>query len=522
MPKLLLAALLGFLGCAAVAQTPVRLPLQSVTLTLNGAELHHRGEINLPAGTAELRLVGISAYADANSLQADVAGAELDAVERVAAAPLKPGTAPVTLLDSLRAAQARGKTLKREELVIAAEKEFLQQNRQMGSIKPGRWVEEAQRGAAYYSQRMGELTQRDAQVKEEQLAQTTLLAALNQRAGLSQAPAQATEVVLRLQVPKSGTVRLGVSYRVQGRGEWEPAYELRVSESNLRQLRVLTRAVLSNSTGVDWTNVPVLLRNTAPANGIVQPALVPWGVSFGPGRGDGEGRLDNFAVKGSSNAGAAGAVPTTASMEDRLRLPDPVTLANGSTRTFRLDEQLLPLRLEYLAIPKKSESVFLVGKVADWNQVGFLGESAQVFFRGAYVGTARIDTRAFADSLEISLGQDPAVQLTRAKREDFVARASGREKTRLVYEITAKNTLSYPVRVRLLDQLPVSQEKEIVVKVGDVGGAAIDQPSGKLTWTFSLAPGASRRLPVAFTVEAPEYEPTNLRSNRRVSAPKTR
>jgi hypothetical protein len=330
-------------------------------------------------------------------------------------------------------------------------------------------------------------------------------------------------VVLRLQVPRAGPVRLGVSYHIMGQGEWEPQYELRVGESNSRKLEVVTRAAVRNFSGVDWANVPVTLRNTAPTPGVVQPTLIPWGVSFGPGRGgDGEGRLDNFAVKGNSAGGAAGAVPTAAELDSRLSLPNPVTLASGSTRTYRLAEQQLPLRLEYLAIPKKSEVVFLLGKVADWNQVGFVGESARVFFQGAYVGTARLDTRAFADSLEISLGQDPGVQLTRTKREDVVGRAASREKTRLVYEITAKNTHAYPVRLRLLDQVPVSQEKEIAVKVLDVGGATIDPASGKLTWVFSLAPGASRRFPVAFTVEAPKDEATNLRQNRRIAAPRTR
>jgi|GEM_PF-1832158 len=522
MKKLFMLILLGHLGVCAIAQTTVRLPLQAVTLDFSGAELHHQGEISLPAGPAELHLLGLSPYADANSLQADVRGAELDAVERVAAAPVKPGTAPITLLDSLRAAQARSQALRTEELAIAAEKEFWQQNRQLGSVKPGRWVAETKQAAAYYSTRMGELSQRETQVKEAQAAQATLLAALSQRAGLSQAAAPPTEIVLRLQVPRAGTVRLGVSYRVQGRGEWAPKYELRVSESNLRQLSVLTRASVSNYTGVDWVNVPVALRNTTPTDGLEQPTLAPWGVSFGLSRGEGEGRLDNFAVKGSSKPGSAGAVPTVAEAEGRLRLPDAVTLPNSTFRTFRLAEQQLPMRLEYLAIPKKSESVFLVGKVADWNQVGFVGESAQVFFRGAYVGTAEIDTRAFADSLEISLGQDPALQLTRTKREDFVTRAAGREKTKLVYEINAKNTHSFPVRLRLLDQVPISQEKDIVVKVLDMGGATTDPASGKLTWNFTLAPGASRRLPVAFTVDAPDDVPTNLRRNRRVSAPKTR
>ena len=165
-----------------------------------------------------------------------------------------------------------------------------------------------------------------------------------------------------------------------------------------------------------------------------------------------------------------------------------------------------------------------MGKVADWNRVNFLSETAKVFFQGGYVGETTLDTRAYTDTLEVALGRDPQVPLTRTKREDFAGPTNGgsRERTRLLYELNVKNTHSFPVRLRLLDQVPTSQEKEITVKVLEISGADLDPASGKLTWLFSLAPGATRKLPFSFAVEAPANKPINLRRNRYIKSPKFR
>ena len=191
---------------------------------------------------------------------------------------------------------------------------------------------------------------------------------------------------------------------------------------------------------------------------------------------------------------------------------------------MKLAETLLPMRLEYLAVPKREEDVFLVGRVGDWNQVGFLSETAKVFYRGAYMGDTNLDTRAYSDTLEVALGRDPQVQLTRTKREDFAGPINGgsRERTRLRYEINVKNNHNYPVRLRLIDQLPVSQEKEITIKALTISGASLDDSSGKLTWVFTLPAGASRRFGVSFQVEAPADKTTNLRRDRSVKSPKFR
>jgi uncharacterized protein (TIGR02231 family) len=503
LPTHLVTLLLALLPWVALAQPPptIRqaLPLRAVTLYFEAAELHHEGSLSLPAGAVDVHVTGLAPALSDYALQAEASGAELQGLELVAGSPLRAGTR-----DTLE-------RLRHETALLTAEREFLVQNAHVATTTPGRWIDETQRAAAYYSARLVQLDER--------------LRAIGSAAPA--ASASPREVLLHLQVPRAGPVRLRVSYRLAATATWpwQPTYELRVSEPNLRQLRVVSRASVRNDTGLPWTNLPVTLRTNTPSPQLDRPDLNPWAVAFGRAGNEGEGNLDAFAVKGPGTAGTTAASPTDSpDLGTSLHLPTPVTLAPGAAYTCLLGNFTLPMRLEYLALPKKDEEVFLVGRVSDWNQVNFLAENATVFYRGTYMGRTTLETRAYTDTLEVSFGRDPQVQLTRTKREDFEGPVSGgsRNRTRLGYEINVKNTHPYPVRLRLLDQLPVSQEKEITVKPVDLGGATLDEPSGKLSWLFNLAPGASRRFPIVFTVEAPADQPINLRRDRSIKNPKFR
>jgi len=522
----LLLALVVAAGAQAQQPTRLTLPLREVTLFPSSAQLHHQGELALPAGPAVVRLVGLSPQISGPSVQAEVAGGELESVDLVVNTAAQPGTVPGTLTDSLRVAQTTLTGLLNEQTANAAEKTFLEENKRVSTTGAGNWLAEVQRGAAYYRARIAALARRDAEIALLLPAQKQQVEGLSQRAGLLPNPSSRPQVVvLRLNLARAATVRIGVTYQLSGSYTgWQPEYELRVNETSATKLQVVSRARLTNASGLNWTNVPVSLRTATPASDVSRPSLDPWAVSFGRAGNEGEGRLDDFAVKGSGAAGTAGAASEAPDLGSRLTLRAPITLASSASQTFKLAEQTLPMRLEYLAVPKREEEVFLLGKVADWNQINFLAETAKVFFRGAYVGETTLDTRAYTDTLEVSLGRDPQVQLTRTKREDFESPISGgsRERTKLAYELNVKNTHSYPVRLRLLDQVPVTQEKEITVKVLEIGGALLEPASGKLTWVFTLAPGASRKLPFSFQVEAPADKNINLRRDRNIRSPKFR
>ncbi|MCB2408712.1 DUF4139 domain-containing protein [Hymenobacter lucidus] len=515
--KLFYTSLLLALPWAAQAQQSMvaPLPLDAVTVFFNSAELHHQSNLALPAGTSVVVLTGLSNQLQPRSLQIEVSeNAEILSVD--ATPPGEQSSDVVAELEKeLRRVRATLMALTEERAMVLA-------NKQVPEVSS--WTSELQRTADFFRQRLVEIQLR---VDELQASQQTLITRLAaQRAsgkpGAVAPVAAAGGVTVRLQLARAATVRLAATY-LTDESYWQPMHDLRVSEGS-RELRVVSKADIHNNSELDWRNARLTLQTADPQRSVARPNMQPWMLQRGGEEDLNEGRLDTYAVKGSSRgtSTAAGAADIN-ELSTQYNLAATVSLAARSAQEVRLNEQKLPLRLEYMAVPKLSPDAYLVGKVVNWEQLNLVGDSASVYLGGAYVGKTELATRAYNDTLEISLGRDKQVLLSRAKREDVTSQGLlGGEKTRLGYEINVKNLHRTPIRVRVLDQLPLSADAEVAIKPIDISNAELDGPSGKLTWMINLAPGGSQKLPFSFSVEYPKSKRPNLRRRRRVMSPKFR
>ncbi len=62
------------------------------------------------------------------------------------------------------------------------------------------------------------------------------------------------------------------------------------------------------------------------------------------------------------------------------------------------------------------------------------------------------------------------------------------------YEIILRNNKNHPVSLKVLDQLPISENKELEVKLEEQGGATFSEDYGRLLWKVDLAPGIRRKF----------------------------
>ncbi|MFC3559889.1 DUF4140 domain-containing protein [Pedobacter jamesrossensis] len=80
--KRLLITLLFPLSVSAQQQIKTKANLESVTIYNNGAQMNHKGKVNLPAGTSEVVINNISGKVNENSIQVGVsAGVTILAVQ---------------------------------------------------------------------------------------------------------------------------------------------------------------------------------------------------------------------------------------------------------------------------------------------------------------------------------------------------------------------------------------------------------------------------------------------------------
>jgi uncharacterized protein (TIGR02231 family) len=188
----------------------------------------------------------------------------------------------------------------------------------------------------------------------------------------------------------------------------------------------------------------------------------------------------------------------------------PQTIKSGEKpQQVSVQSSELPAIYSHFAIPKLDLEAFLTARITDWEKLNLLPGVARIFFEGTYVTEAYLDPALTDDTLSLSLGRDPKVVISRELLKDFSkSRTIGlnREKT-IAWEIKVKNTKSTPARITLEDQVPISMDKDIIVKVEDISGAAHNLETGKLTWDLQLAPGESKTLRLVFTVKHPKNKP---------------
>lgn len=130
---------------------------------------------------------------------------------------------------------------------------------------------------------------------------------------------------------------------------------------------------------------------------------------------------------------------------------------------------------------------------------------ANIYFDGTYVGKTFINGTT-SDSMLISLGRDKRIQIQRVLLKDFSSKSfAGSSKKELnTWEINLRNTRKEPVTIIIEDQIPVSTDKEIEVKLLNNGNASFDETTGKLTWKITLDAEQSQAVRFSFEVKYPK------------------
>ena len=73
------------------------------------------------------------------------------------------------------------------------------------------------------------------------------------------------------------------------------------------------------------------------------------------------------------------------------------------------------------------------------------------------------------------------------------------------YEITMKNSRATKIDIEVEDQLPLAQDKSVVVDRKELSGAKYDEVTGILKWRSTIQAKDSKKLTLMYQVKAPKY-----------------
>ncbi len=346
---------------------------------------------------------------------------------------------------------------------------------------------------------------------------------------------QTGEIILKLDAAAAQSVEITCTYLITQAG-WTPLYDLR-SEGLDKPLRLVYKANVRNLSGFEWKDVRLHLSTANPLVNNNRPILTPVFVDFRPlyvrqelDKKMNEVNTYNMAQVQTRDLGRSRS-EADAELEDVIFNPAPpensgddfITnfdlakpqniLADGRDNIVTVDQQDVPAEYEYHAVPKLEAAVFLLAKVADYGKYNLLPGTANIFYQDTYVGQTTLNPQTVADTMLISLGRDEQITIKRVQPKDFTERKKVFNSTireTYVYEIAVKNNKSVPIKLEIIDQIPVSKQETIEVELEEKDGAEYIEDFGKLKWELTIPANQSKKVRFSYSVKYPKDKPVQV------------
>ncbi|MBK7885746.1 MAG: DUF4139 domain-containing protein [Bacteroidetes bacterium] len=141
---------------------------------------------------------------------------------------------------------------------------------------------------------------------------------------------------------------------------------------------------------------------------------------------------------------------------------------------------------------------FLTARITGWEELSLTAGGANIYFDGAYVGESFVNPAETNDTLEISLGRDKRIVVKREKLKDLSGSKlfGGNKERSLSYDISIKNGKKEAISILLYDQIPLTMQKDIEVKVEELSGGEHNTETGEVKWKLQIPAGetAKKRL----------------------------
>ena len=181
--------------------------------------------------------------------------------------------------------------------------------------------------------------------------------------------------------------------------------------------------------------------------------------------------------------------------------------SNNKVTTVELTQYKIKADYEYLSVPKVSRNVYLLSYIKDWEKYNLLSGEANIFLEGTAVGKTLLDTGYANDTLQISLGVDKGVSVKRELKKEYSGKKfiGTKQTDTREWRITVKNNKNQRIKIKLLDQVPVSVSDDIQVEIEKLSKGKLNDETGEVKWEFDLPAGDKKELILKYSVKHSRY-----------------
>ncbi len=340
-------------------------------------------------------------------------------------------------------------------------------------------------------------------------------------------PQESFNVTVGIETTGSGEFELEVSY-VVNRASWKPLYDIRV-DSKAKSVNLGYLAQITQNSGEDWTNVNLTLSTAKPGSGTLPPKPQPWYIDIPqPGMKRRARRFasapmapksrsfdfeeDNFSgeIEELENTIEADVITAEVSQEGNVvtfnldgngNIP-----SDGAPHKTTIFQDDYPCSFSYITMPRLVSFAYLQAKVKNnSNGATLLPGKANIFRDNIFVGTSELENTVPGEEFKLNLGIDEGLKIERdlVEREVDKRFIGNLRKITYGYRLQISNLLDTEAKLKLIEQLPVSRNEQIKVRLNRTNPQIQPGEMGTLEWNLTLAPQDRQEIYYQFTVEHP-------------------
>jgi len=264
-------------------KTVIPAVLKSAIVYRSGAELHHTARATLEKGNNDVVIEGVSNDVDLNSLQFGSDGGVTVMSVQFSTNYLKAAVKPAIVKKLEDSVETVTRSLSRLQVILKTDKDMLDllnANKEIRGTQTGLSVAELVKMMEYYKTKTLELQNEIADYNERAARLAELIAKLNDQ--LKEEKNKNTKttgnLVLQLFSPMSGSYNFTISY-ITRNASWNPYYDLFVESVN-KPVRLVYRAKVAQSTGIDWKQVNLSLSTSTPNQQNTAPVFNGWFLGY--------------------------------------------------------------------------------------------------------------------------------------------------------------------------------------------------------------------------------------------------
>jgi len=312
---------------------------------------------------------------------------------------------------------------------------------------------------------------------------------------------------------KDQKINIETSYLVYN-CSWQPFYKINIP-LDLKEIKITMLSKITQKTGEDWEKVKLSISNAIPLRGVSLPSLNTWFLNIYPERKKMSDKTKAEVLYNSLTVKEAKVVQAERKvlpLSFEYEFPGLLSIKSKEEETIlSLFEKEIKGELFYLSIPKKSNLTYFVLEATPDKEL--LSGYMNVYFGKRFIGKTYLKEKKAGEKFYLNLGADRNVKVKRIKVEDKIKETLFRKFERkfvirnLGYKIIIENMKGKPIKIKVIDNIPVSKTDRIEVKAvkfsPDPKEVNYQNREGIELWEFEIGKNEKKEINIKFTITYP-------------------